>query len=279
MADDERPLARKEELRQYFTIAGILDGLTATPGVQAVFQAWDAQLGISAKARRLAEAHRKLRDLGDLADRGSARRRREALMTGRAAAQAISTTAAGGHDLWDPEVLGQAGEVVHAEMDLGGQPRTLADQLAFGLIERFVYNAAERSGWSLDPAPDVPDVEPRVGERLAFAVPEYYPAWFARVWLEDFYQQTVKQLDAIEEARRGPRRPVEAEAAVLRRMGRTLFLLKLKKPPRPRPEEVGREYDAAAGRDHDSRGAECLCHHAVSDDLTRAAEVVGALRP
>jgi hypothetical protein len=58
MADDEGPLARTDELRQYFAIAGILDGLTATPGVQNVFERWDTQLGISAKAHRLAEAHR-----------------------------------------------------------------------------------------------------------------------------------------------------------------------------------------------------------------------------
>jgi hypothetical protein len=278
MADHERPLARTDELRQYFVIAGVLDGLTATPGVQGVFQRWDTQLGISAKAHRLAEAHRKLRELGDLVERGSARRRREALMTGRATADAISAATAAGHDLWNPEVLGQAAAVVRTEVDLDGQPRTLADQLAFGLLERFVYNAAEHGGWSLDPAPDVPDVEPRVGGRLVFAVPDYYPAWFARVWLEDFYQRTVQRLDAMEAAGRGPRRPVDAELASLRRMGRTLFLVKLKMPPRLRPEDVGREYDAATGREH-RPGPECPCHRAVSDDVARAAEVIGALRP
>lgn len=304
------PSSRNEKLRRYFLVQGILNELTdlaSQPG--SAFEIWDAVVGLSAKAKRLAAANQKVLSLDD----GEGRKKRRAMLLAQEEATAFHS-ASGGSDLLGSGVFHLAGEFVRDEIEWlqgsrepwTGEPdgrergfkyscgcvqvmqpaslgalrcarhRFLFDSLSGRLIDRFVRWAAARGGWPLASAPEVPDAwDATVGERLTLTIPADYPVSIAREWLEHFHARAVATLDAAERAAHEPGRPATADMAALRRMGRTYFLLELKRPPRPAAVDVGHQYDAAAGREHGKR--DCYCHKAVSDDVARAAEILASL--
>jgi hypothetical protein len=82
--------SRGANLRRYFLVEGILDGLAGESSIRAAFRVWDAQLGISALARSLADAG---------ADRTTSKRDRKRVVR-RAALETAFTRAAMGPGLW-----------------------------------------------------------------------------------------------------------------------------------------------------------------------------------
>jgi len=253
--------SRNTRLRWVFVVQGILDGLESELGVRdrksresdSAFELWDAKLGLSEKIRR--------RSLEDA------------------------------YEVWSRSLRlsGDVALVVREHLAHPLEPQ-VDSALIFGVSDRLFRWVASRAGAPIEPASPWPDTwDPKIGEPLTygtgFATGAGVPLWLAKAQFERLEQSYLTAKRAIRQAEsdraRERGRPVEEDIASLRRAGRTYFLLKLKRPPRPRPVDVGREfYDAPASRDHHAvaGGAMyCPCHEAVAADVKRAARVLATL--
>jgi hypothetical protein len=206
----------------YDAIQGMVDALVTLPEITDAFERWDAQLGVSARARRLLRATEQ-----------SARRRHptRAQRDAQRDATEAFTAATAGHDLWDSGLLVKAAALLR---DLGYRASV---DLSFHLVTRFVQVNAASGGW---PLPDAPD-------------PDFSPGWGYDVKLQAAVspENTLRRLKELEviaraaqkaQARRGRR--AESDAEKWRRAGRWYFL-----------HQTGRPTDDLVRMRHRERGA------------------------
>jgi hypothetical protein len=227
--------------------------------VLRAFKTWDTDVGISLAAGRLSKA--------------------EHLRPPETETESVAlySLALSADQPWRRTARERADLLLRAEMPHSSG--LLTDLLAEGLLGRFVRWAAERGGRPIEPLPDVPDAwDARVGPLIS-KIPANTPTWLARHLLDSFDTRVRARIAAAEKAVKAHGRPPEADMRAWKRRGRTYFLLRLRRKPRPKVSEVGREYDRHLGRTHSTTVDKCACYNEVREDLDAAEHLLLKILP
>ena len=228
-------------------IQGMLDAVVTLPATTKAMRRWDAQLRVSAKARRAA----RWREAGDGPPTDAQRSATETF-----------TSATAGRDLWDSGLFKKAAALLRT-LGYHGSP-----DLSFHLVTRFVRVKAGAGGCPVD-APE-PDYTPGWGHR--FAIPASWPASYVREHLKTL---SALARDAEKAAtRRG--RPAAGDADVWRRRGRLYFLHRIGRRAvdlfRTQHRELGPRH--AKAKDHSDTCE--ACEQQVKRDLALVRTLIAA---
>jgi hypothetical protein len=266
-------------------VAGILDAIGEQPETVSQFKVWDAQLGVSAKAQRLAVADKRR------ATHPTAKRS-EAFKEASAAFEAATAR----HDLWESGIKVAARDLI--ERDLGfrlGDPLSLT--LAAGLEYRFLVVASTRGGWPMV-APGDPCFSPKIGQRLQFTISEWdtvshvrellrkrprprveriggedFAVTWAGMTLPQFVTQVRAACRAAEKRDAKAGKPVVRYAAAVRRAGRRLFLVD---SGRTKEDRVAKDWHDGRGDPHEAKDPwPCdTCRREVKRQIASARKLI-----
>ena len=252
-------------------LAGMLDAIVELRETRDALDAWDGQLGVSEKAKRLANADVELRRL---TGRPQSKKRVLAAASTRAEALEAFEAATCGRDRWESGLLTAAGKLLR---DLGlkvGDPTFSA--LAFNLVERFIRRAADAGNW---PIPSEPvDLSPPIGRRFGTMVmiPAHVSVWSVKRFFLPQLAAEVRDIrrtiKSVQKAAKRRGRP--PDLAAQRRNGRWYFLRETR---RADAEALARPYHKGRGDEHVKEHGEDLCEDCVRHvhrSLERARELI-----